>query len=371
MASVFNAEQSDLRRMVRKFCDENFGEAAIRRIAESELGYDPAVWEKMATELGLQGIAIPEEFEGSGAGQIELNIVIEELGRALATTPFFSSIALGANLILATDDAAAKQRYLPGIAEGTTIATVAFLESSASFEPGGITAEAHFDGDTWKLNGTKLHVLDAVSATMVIVAARTAAGISLFAVDANADGLTIEAQETLDITRRQSRLILHAAPGTLLGAEGTGWDALQNMLVLASVALASENAGGALRIVEESAEYARTRKQFGKVIGSYQAIKQKMADMLLEVEMARAAAHRVAQAADEDPGQLPFEAAMAHALTADAYVKAAYDNIQIHGGIGFTWEHTAHLYFRRAKANELLFGTPDHHRERAAQLMGL
>jgi alkylation response protein AidB-like acyl-CoA dehydrogenase len=371
MATVFTEEQSDLRRMVREFCEENFQEADVRRLVDTDRGYDLAVWTRMAEELGLQGIAIPDEYGGSGAGQVELNVVIEELGRALAGTPFFASVVLGANLVLAAGDGEAKEELLTGIADGSMIATVAFLEPSARFDVDGISATAvEVDGE-WHLSGTKINVLDGLAANVILVAARTRKGISLFRLNADAPGLTIEAQETLDLTRRQAKFILDAAPARLLGAEGCGWEPLAAMLRYASVALCAENAGGALRLVEQSAEYARTREQFGKVIGSYQAIKQKISDVLLDVELARAAAHQTARTADAGDSSLPAEAAMAHALTAEAYVKAAYENIQIHGGTGFTWEHTAHLYFRRAKSNELLFGTPSHHRELAAQHLGV
>lgn len=371
MGAVFSEEQTELRQTVRRFCEDKFSEAQIRRLIDSDEGFDRAVWRQMADQLGLQSLAIPEQFGGAGFTQTELGIVIEELGRALAPTPFLSTVVLAANLLLALDDTEGKEELLEGIASGEVCAAVAYLEPSALWDEDGVEATAAHSGGTWSLSGVKSNVIDAHLADVLLVLARSNAGVSVFRVDPAEHGVNVDPIETLDLTRRQSIVTLDHAPATLLGRDGSGWDALVHMLRLASVALASENAGGALKLLEISAEYARTREQFGRVIGSYQAIKQKLADLLLDVELSRAAAHRAARAAaDEDPA-LPQEAEMAHALTSETFVKAAYDAIQVHGGIGFTWEHPAHLYFRRAKSNELLFGTPDSHRELAAQFIGI
>ncbi|WP_369046553.1 acyl-CoA dehydrogenase family protein [Sinomonas sp. P10A9] len=371
MAPVFTEEQTELRQTVRRFCEDKFSEAQVRFLADSDEGFDRAVWRQMAEQLGLQSLAIPEEFGGAGFTQAEVGIVMEELGRALAPTPFLPTVVLAANLLLGTGDSALKAELLEGIAAGEVCAAVAYLEASTAWDEEGIHATAVPSGAAWSVTGVKVNVIEAQAADVILVAARTEAGISVFSVDPGAEGVLVDVVETLDLTRRQAIVTLDAAPAELVGADGAGWDALTHMLRMASVALASENAGGSLKLLEISADYARTREQFGRVIGSYQAVKQKLADLLLDVELSRAAAHRVARsAADEDP-VLPQEAAMAHALTSETFVKAGYDAIQIHGGIGFTWEHPAHLYFRRAKSNELLFGAPDHHRELAAQHLGL
>ncbi|MBT2597866.1 acyl-CoA dehydrogenase family protein [Arthrobacter sp. ISL-72] len=371
MAPVFTEEQTELRQTVRRFCEEKFPEPAVRRLVDSELGFDPAVWQQMAQQLGLQSLAIPEEFGGAGFSLAEQAIVMEELGRSLAPTPFLSTVVLAGNLMLATDDAAAKEEILEGIAAGETRAAVAFLEPSQRWDEEGIQCSADRSGDGWALSGIKTNVIDGQTADLLLVLARTPLGVSVFRVDAHGTGVRADGVDTLDLTRRQAIVVLDKAPAQLVGTEGAGWAAVAQMLRAASVALASENAGGALKLLELAAEYARTREQFGKVIGGYQAIKQKLADVLMDVELARAAAHRVARAASEQDPALPAEAAMAHALTAETFVKAGYDAIQVHGGIGFTWEHPAHLYFRRAKSNELLFGTPDHHRELAARHLGI
>ncbi|WP_067662034.1 acyl-CoA dehydrogenase family protein [Nocardia miyunensis] len=371
MASAFTEEQAELRSMVRALCAANFSPADVRRDIESEAGYRTEVWQRMATELGLQGIVVPEEYGGAGASHTELCIVIEELGRALAPVPFLSTVAMSANLLLATGDRDAQQRLLPGVADGSQIITVAHHEPAPGTRTSEIACQATSGDDGWRLSGTKTHVLAADQSTSLLVTARTAEGLSLFEVDAAAPGLEISPLPTLDSTRRQATVQLRSAPAVLIGPQAGAEEALAAMNQRMSAAVCAENVGGALRLLEESAEYARTREQFGRPIGSFQAVKQKLAEMLLNVELARSAAYQVARTIEDDDEAVGAEAAMAHALTSEAYIAAAYDTIQVHGGIGFTWEHMAHLYFRRAKTNAALFGTPDEHRERAAQLMGI
>lgn len=371
MASAFSEEQSELRSMVRAFCAANFAPADLRRDIESEAGFRTDTWKRMATELGLQGIVLPEEFGGAGAGQTELCIVVEELGRALAPVPFLSTVAMSANLLLATGDRAAQERLLPGVADGSQIITVAHREPAPGARSSDIACQATFGEDGWRISGTKTHVLAADQSTTVLVTATTAEGLSLFEVDAAAPGMQILPLVTLDPTRRQAAVQLHSVPAILIGRQAGAAEALDQMDRLLSAAVCAENIGGALRLLEESAGYARTREQFGRPIGSFQAIKQKVADMLLNVELARSAGYQIARTIDSGDQSVGAEAAMAHALTSETYIAAAYDTIQVHGGIGFTWEHMAHLYFRRAKTNAALFGTPDEHRERAAQLMGI
>ncbi|QSE92565.1 acyl-CoA/acyl-ACP dehydrogenase [Rhodococcus pseudokoreensis] len=371
MASVFGEEQNELRRVVRRFFEEKSSEDEVRRLMETDDGYDRRVWAQMAGQLGLQGLAIPEQYGGSGFTQLEMSIVLEEMGRALVCAPVLSSAVLAANLLLESGDEEAKTRLLPVIADGSVIATVALAESSGRWDGDGIAITAERDATGWAVTGEKLFVLDGGTADVVLVVARTDLGLSLFEVSAGSAGLTVRPMDTMDRTRKQSTMVFSRTPARLIGAEGGAAIGVERMLDLAAVAVAAEDVGGALRQVELAAEYARTRSQFGKVIGSYQAIKQKLADMLLSVELSKAAAYRVAQVAVDDPATLAVEAGMAKALCAETYVQVAYDTIQIHGGIGFTWEHPAHLYFRRAKSNASLFGTPAHHRELVAQRMGL
>jgi alkylation response protein AidB-like acyl-CoA dehydrogenase len=368
---AFSEEQEELRKSVRRFLEDKSAETEVRRLMETEEGYDSAVWDQMAQQLGLQGLAIPEEFGGSGYGYVELIVVLEEMGRALLCAPYFSTVALAANALLASGDEQAKKDLLPGLASGETIATVAFTEDSGRWDEGGITATATKGSGGWTIDGHKMFVIDGHVANLILVAARTGESVSLFAVEGDAAGLTRTALSTMDQTRKQARLEFSATPGRLVGAEGDGWPILAKMLDLAAVALAAEQVGGAQKVLEMAVEYAKVRVQFGRPIGSFQAIKHKCADMLLEVESAKSAAYYAGWAAAEDNDELPVVASLAKAYCSDAYFHATAENIQIHGGIGFTWEHPAHLYFKRAKSSELMLGDPTYHRELLAQRIGI
>jgi alkylation response protein AidB-like acyl-CoA dehydrogenase len=368
---AFSEEQEELRRTVRAFLEGKSPSAEVRRLMETVEGYDTAVWKQMGEQLGLQGLAVPEEFGGSGFSYVELVVVLEEMGRALLCAPYFSTVALAANTLLHSGDEAAKKEHLPGIASGETIATLAFTEPSGKWDESGITMEATKKGDGWSLTGEKMFVLDGHVADLVLVAARTGAGVTLFAVEGGASGLTRTPLTTMDQTRKQARLTFADVPAKLVGTEGAGWTVLDRVLDLAAVALAAEQVGGAQKVLEMSVEYAKVRVQFGRPIGSFQAIKHKCADMLLEVESAKSAAYYAGWCAAELNDELPVVASLAKAYCSEAYFHAAAENIQIHGGIGFTWEHDAHLYFKRAKSSELLFGDPTYHRELLAQRIGI
>jgi len=370
-AFVFSEEQLAFRDMVRRFVEATSPETAVREQMETERGFDPAVWFAMADQLGLQGLIVPEEYGGQGFGPLELSIVLEEMGRSLVCAPLFSTVVLAVNALLLVDDDEVKRDLLPGIAGGETIATLAVAEPNGRWDESGIEMAARRSGDDWSLTGTKVFVLDGHVADVLLVAARTATGISLFRVAGDAAGLTRIPVETLDRTRKQARLELDAVEAKLVGDEGAGWPVLEKVLDLAAVALAAEQAGGAQRCLDMAVAYAKDRFQFGRPIGSFQAIKHKCADVLLEVESARSAAWYASWCAAESSDELPAVAPLAKAYCSDAHVFAASENIQIHGGIGFTWEHPAHLYFRRAKANDLLFGDATHQRELLAQRIGI
>ena len=371
MNFAFSDEQEQLREFVRSFMDEKSSEAEVRRLMETDDGYDTAVWSQMAEQLGLQSLIIPEEYGGQGFGYVELIVVLEEMGRRLLCAPFFSSVVLAANALIHGGDDAAKAALLPGIASGETIATLAFTEESGKWDESGIAMTATASGDGYQLNGTKMFVLDGHIANLILVAARTDAGVSLFQVAGDADGLTRTALSTMDQTRKQARLQFDGTPATMVGADGSGWATLERVLDLAAVALAAEQVGGAQECLDMAVEYAKVRVQFGRPIGSFQAIKHKCADMLLEVESAKSAAYYAGWAASELNDELPSVASLAKAYCSEAYFHASAENIQIHGGIGFTWEHPAHLYFKRAKSSELLFGDPTYHRELLAQRIGI
>jgi alkylation response protein AidB-like acyl-CoA dehydrogenase len=373
---AFSEEQEELRQTVRRFLEDKSPSAEVRRLMETTEGYDEGVWKQMAQELGLQSLQIPEAHGGQGFTFVELGIVLEEMGRVLLCAPYFSTAVLASNAIMNAGSDAEQAALLPGIASGETIATLAFTEPNGRWDASGITMEAKKQGDGYVLDGTKMFVIDGHIADLVVVVARTAGssgedGISFFTVDGDASGLTRTPLATMDQTRKQAKLEFSGVKAKPLGAPGSGWAALSKTLDQAAVGLSNEMVGGAQKVLEMSVDYAKVRVQFGRPIGSFQAIKHKCADMLLEVESAKSAAYYAAWAAAEDNDELPVVASLAKAYCSDAYFHAAAENIQIHGGIGFTWEHDAHLYFKRAKSSEILLGDATYHRELLAQRIGI
>ena len=335
MNFAFSDEQEELRQTVRRFLEGKSPSAEVRRLMETSEGYDPAVWKQMGQELGLQGLHIPEEYGGQGFTFVELAIVLEEMGRVLLCAPYFSSVVLAANAILNAGTDAQKAALLPGIASGETIAALAFTEPNGKWDSAGITMEARPDGDAFVLDGEKMFVIDGHTAALIVVAARLAGtsgtdGIAFFTVDGDAAGLTRTGLATMDQTRKQARLEFAGVRATALGEPGAGWPALSKTLDQAAVALANEMIGGAQFVLDMSVAYAKVRVQFGRPIGSFQAIKHKCADMLLEVESGKSAAYYAAWAAAEDNDELPVVAALAKAYISDAYFHCAAENIQIH-----------------------------------------
>ena len=376
MNFAFSEEQDELRRTVRQFLESKSPSTEVRRLMETTEGYDPAVWTQMGAEMGLQGLHIPEEFGGQGFSFVELAIVLEEMGRVLLCAPFFSTVVLAANAILNAGTDAEKKALLPAIAAGEVKAALAFTEPNGKWDAAGITMEATQSGGDWVLNGEKMFVIDGHVADLLVVVARVAGtsgtdGIAFFTVDGDAAGLTRTALATMDQTRKQAKLEFSGVKAAALGEPGLGWEALSKTLDQAAVGLANEMVGGAQFVLDQSVEYAKVRVQFGRPIGSFQAIKHKCADMLLEVESGKSAAYYAAWAAAEDNEELPVVAALAKAYISDAYFHCAAENIQIHGGIGFTWEHDAHLYFKRAKSSEIFLGDATYHRELLAQRIGI
>jgi alkylation response protein AidB-like acyl-CoA dehydrogenase len=372
------SEQEELRASVRRFLADRVPITAVRALMDAADGGDPAIWKQAGEQLGLQGIAIPEEYGGSGFSFAEQAIVLEELGAALYGGPYLASAVLAANALLASADEAAKKAYLPGIASGELIATLAFTEEDGSWEPDAtrLTATPASSGDAgvvggWQLDGQKSFVLDGHTAGLILVIARTPAGLSLFAVPGDAGGLTRTPLPTLDQTRKLARLEFAGAGATLIGTDGAGEALLGRVLDIAAIAQAAEQLGGAQRALDMAVEYLKVRHQFGRPIGSFQALKHRCADLLLEVESLRSAVIYAAAAVAEDSAEIPVVAALVKAYASDVYFHVAAENIQMHGGIGFTWEHDAHLYFKRAKASELFLGDATLHRERLATRIGL
>ena len=370
MNFAFSEEQEEFRRQVRKWLEQNAPSPVVRQLMETEPGFDRELWKETAS-LGWQAMAIPEDHGGAGFGYLELVILFEEMGRSLFPAPFLSTIGLAMPLVsdLATDEQ--KKEMLSTIAAGEKTVAVAFTEPSGQWDPGVVDTSAAADGDGWLLEGRKSFVVDGASADDLLVSAQTERGVGVFLVAGDSDGLERRRLETLDQTRKLAEVTFSGARATLLGEPERGVAALRRMLDKAVVLLAAEEVGGAQKCLEMSVDYAKARHQFGRPIGSFQAIKHKCADMLVQVESAKSAAYYAGWAASEDNDELATVAPLAKSYCSEAYFFCASENIQIHGGIGFTWEHDAHLYFKRAKSSQLLFGDPAFHRARLGDLLGI
>ena len=376
MDFAFSDEQEEFRTTLQRFFEEKAPSTEVRRLMETSEGYDPAVWKQMAEELGLQGIHLPEEYGGQGFGFLELGIVLEEMGRVLLPSPFYATVCLAANAILNAGDQARKQALLPGIAAGETLATLALCEDSGRFDAAGITLEVVPEGEGCRLDGHKSFVIDGQVADCLVVVARLAGstgtdGITLVTVRSNDPGVAATPLETMDEIRKQARIEFSGARGEILGEQGKGWPPLAKTLDQANIMLAAEMLGASQKCLEMAVEYAKVRMQFARPIGSFQAIKHKAAEVLLEIELAKSAGYYSWWVADEREEELAEAASVAKSVCADTFLLAAAEGIQIHGGIGFTWEHDAHLYLKRAKGSEILFGDATAHRARLATQLGL
>jgi alkylation response protein AidB-like acyl-CoA dehydrogenase len=379
MNLAFDEAQQELRSQARAFLAEHSGSEQIRAAMTSELGFDRAVWKQLSAELGWTALSIPEAYGGLELGPVELIALTEVMGEALLCAPFFSSVCLGAQALLVAASEAQKREFLPAIAEGTTLATLALLEPKGREDAAGIETIARRAGGEWVLSGSKRHVLDGHCADLLVVPARSegslgSEGVSLFLVPARSSGLERRALPTLDPTRRQAELTLRdvrVPQSALLGEEGRGWAAFEKTRDLAALALAAEQVGGAQRCLDLSVTYAKERIQFGRAIGSFQAIQHKCADMMIAVEAARSGVYWAACVAAEDGPDFSVASSLAKCTASEAFFRCAAESIQIHGGVGFTWEYDVHLYFKRARASESLLGDPAWHRERVARHLGL
>jgi alkylation response protein AidB-like acyl-CoA dehydrogenase len=356
-------EQEEFRQTLRRFFQQKSPTTEVRRLMANDDGYDPAVWKQMAEQLGLQGLLIPERLGGSEMTFVELAIVFEEMGSVLFCAPFFATVALAANALIASGGPVAEQ-HLAAIAAGTTIAAVAIRDAERP-------TVARRSGDGYLIEGSKRFVVDGCLADLLLVVADLEGETVLFAIDADAAGLSRVAEPTLDRTRKLARINFEGVPATRVTAPGEGAEVLGRTLRLATVALAAEQVGGAQACLDMAVSYAKDRVQFGRAIGSFQAVKHLCADTLLEVESARSAASYAAWAVAEGSEDQEIVAEIAKAAASEAFLLAATNNLQIHGGIGFTWEVDCHLYLRRAKSSETFFGTPAEHRESVAAKLGL
>jgi alkylation response protein AidB-like acyl-CoA dehydrogenase len=368
MDVVFTPEHEALRAATRDLLARHGPEQAVRAAMEADRGYDPELWRRMA-DVGLQGLAVPEEFGGAGGGIVELAVVMEEMGRALYCGPFLSSAVIAATALAAIDDPVAR-KYLPDICAGSLLATVADVGLLAGERSCTVVADG---GRTARLDGRAGYVLDGHVADLFVVTALDEGRPGLYLVDARSAGVTATLLPTMDLTRKMAAVELSGAEAQRLGAPGDAGPVLARVRHLAAITLAAEQVGGAQQMMELAVAYAKTRVQFGRTIGSFQAVKHRCAEMAVDVEAARSAAYyAIATTADEPTGNaLAIAASIAHSYCSEAFTRVVADCIQVHGGIGFTWEHPAHLYYRRAKSSELLFGSPATHRRALAALLHL
>jgi alkylation response protein AidB-like acyl-CoA dehydrogenase len=365
-------EQEMLRQTTRQFLADRVPPTVVREMADSKTGFDSALWQSGA-ELGWHSLAVPEEYGGAGYTFAELSVVLEEMGRSLFPGPFISTVVMAANAILLAGSESQKKELLPGIAMGESVMTMALFEGPRGAGVDDISMVANRDGDAWVLDGAKQHVLFGHVAGTIITAALTPGGLSFFLVPADAGGLVAEHIETLDPTRKQATLTfsgVRLADDAMLGEEGSAGPVLEQVLRMASIALALEQVGGAQWCLETSVEHAQTRFQFGRAIGSFQAIKHRLADMMVSTEHAKSAAYHAARVVD-DADEVLVAAPLAKSVASETYVTAASDTIQILGGTGFTWEHDTHLYFKRAKSTALMFGGVRHQRRLLADAIGI
>jgi alkylation response protein AidB-like acyl-CoA dehydrogenase len=353
----FSDEQKELKDQARRFLDARSSSKAVRGVLEGPKPFDRELWKGMA-EMGFLGIAIPEEYGGYGAGYLELCALAEELGRALAPVPFSSSIFLGSEFLKAAGSDAQKQAWLPKLASGEAIATFAFAEGLGAVTPKSIKASVAGG----KLSGTKTAVLDGDVADIAIVAARSGAGegergIGLYLVDLKGPGVTRSPLQTIDPTRSQAKIVFDGATAEPLGNAAEGWSILTDVLDRAAVLTAFEQVGGADRALEMGRDYALERFAFGRPIGSFQAIKHMLADMYVSATLARSNAYWGAWALSTGAAELPVAAASARVSATQAYQHCSKNNIQVHGGMGFTWEFDCHLHYRRANLLALSLGS--------------
>ena len=365
-------EQQDYQHALRDFFARTSTSQDVRRLLSDDRGHDDDAWRRMAGDLGIQGLAIPEQYGGAGASFVELAIAIEEAGYALGGGPLFATSVLASTCLQESGDAAAMAEYLPGIASGQTIATLAVTDGHGTRDArAGHGVQARPGDGGYVLAGVASYVLDAQLSDVILVLARAGDGPTLFAVDSAAAGLTQSRLPLLDQTRRMSRLEFSAVHGRLVGAPGAAEPVVTRTLLAAAVALGAEQVGGSRRCLDMAVEYAKIRVQFGRPIGGFQAVKHMCADMYTLIETARSAVLYAAWCVANDTSDLAAFAHLTKAYCSEAYYKVAADNIQLHGGIGFMWEHDCHLYFKRAAASLQYLGSPQFHRELLAQAISL
>ncbi|MDP6979010.1 MAG: acyl-CoA dehydrogenase family protein [Myxococcota bacterium] len=369
MNTLGSEERDALKDSVRRLMSDASTEAAVRTVMETDTGYDAAVWKTLG-EMGVVGLMVDEEHGGSGFGPLELEAVMEEAGAALLCSPLLASGVLAAELLNQLGDEALNERLLPRIATGDCIASVVLTGDSGCWTQQGVAVSAKQDGDSWVLQGRGSYVLHGQNAEVLVVVAKTDDGFAAFEVDPSAPSVTVAPLPTFDRTLRLASVDFDDARAVQVEARQPVWQAVKRTLDLALVALAGQQVGGTQKVLDFTVEYAKARVQFGRNIGSFQAIKHMAADLLLETESAISAARYAASCLAESSEKADEAISLAAFACADAYVKTTADSIQMHGGIAFTWEHPAHLYLRAARSSAQLFGGSNHHRENYLTAMG-
>lgn len=371
---AFSEEQRALRTAVRKFSAENFDEATVRRLMESEPRFDPAVWRRLGSELGVLGMSVPETDGGVGGSLVDQAVAVEEFGAALACGPLFGTVYLAIPALVACPAGPARDDLLAALVEGERTAAFAVPDGAVfavsdrgggAFDPSALTVTV--DGDA--LTGVVARVVDADSADELLVAATGSGGVSLYAVAADSPGVGRTPLVTMDLTRPQATITLDGAAGRLLAGPDEAERVITHALQVGAALLAIEQVGAAQHLLDLSVDYAKSRLQFGRQIGSFQAIKHKLADMLVDLEHARSAAYHAVWALSDGSDDPALAVSIAQALSSAALQRIAADTIQVHGGIGFTWEHQAQLYFKRAATDAALLGSAEQHRSRVADLV--
>jgi alkylation response protein AidB-like acyl-CoA dehydrogenase len=371
-------EQVMLKTMARDFLENECPKKLVRTMMDDEKGYSPELWKKIA-DLGWLGLTFPEKYGGSAMTFLDLAVLLEECGRALLPGPLMPTVVLAGQPILAAGTEEQKKRFLPGIAAGDTIMTLAFLEEEGLPEAAEVKVKATASGDNYVINGPKMFVPDAHVADYIICVARTKdssdkeGGITLFIVDAKTKGIKVNVLKTVTGEKLCEVVFDNVAvpKENILGEVDKGWAVMQRLLTEALVAESAWQTGGARWVLETAIDYAKERITFGNPIGRYQAIQHKLANMAVEVEGSTSIMYYAAWAVSENDPSMTMAASMAKAWCSDSYKHAAFDGVQIHGGIGFTWDHDMHLYFKRAKSSEVSLGDGDYHRERVAKMLNI
>lgn len=368
MTLVYNPEQEEFRSSIRRFLEQHAPEPTIRQWADSESGFDRGLWADMAVGLGLPGLLVPEEHGGSGAGATEVVAVFEETGRALFGPPLLATGVLSSVALRSSRAGPTESGLWADIAAGSVIVALA----ERDFRRSQVRMSARGHQGSWTLSGTASNIISGQNADVLLIPAAADGGLSLFAVDRREGGaVEVMLLDSLDQTRRQANIQLDECPARLVGPDGGAPAALEQALAFGALAVAAEALGGAGMVLESAVEYSSNRVQFGRSIGSFQAIKHRCADMKVLLETSRAAVMGAAEIlAGHGVGRNP-EVSLAKVYASDAFFRLAADNLQVHGGIGCTWEHPAHLYLRRAKALQHLLGSPSEHRAVIAQHLGL